>query len=119
MLSSFGEGVTKRFVAEAVSEAMRLENALRTVDSQKAVVVLHYSPIAETLEGEPLEIFPFLGSARMGETIDRFDGVKLVVHGHAHSGAPAGRTPRGIPVHNVARPLLNRQLGKEFAIFDI
>jgi Icc-related predicted phosphoesterase len=75
--------------------------------------------VEDTVKGEPPEIFPFLGSARLGETIDRFDGVRCVVHGHAHRGAPYGRTPRGIPVHNVARPVLNRDLGIEFALIEV
>src|SRR6266487_3575631 len=69
MLASFGEAVVKALVSEAVSEAMRLENSMRAVKSERAVVVLHYAPIPDTLEGEPLEIFPFLGCSRLGETI--------------------------------------------------
>jgi Icc-related predicted phosphoesterase len=87
--------------------------------SDRIVVVTHYSPVLETLEGEPPEIFPFLGSTRMGETIDRFDGVKLALHGHAHRGAYKGRTPRGAPVYNVARPVLNRDMSLEFAVFEV
>jgi len=81
--------------------------------------VLHYSPIAETVAGEPEAIFPFLGSARMGETIDRFEHVSCVIHGHAHRGAPHGATLRGVPVHNVARPVLNRDLGLEYALIEV
>src|SRR5260370_15667089 len=101
MLASFGESVVKSFVAESVAEAMRLENAMRTVRNERAVVVLHYAPIAETVEGEPLEIFPFLGCSRLSETIDRFK-VSAVVHGHAHRGKYEGRTPAGARVYNVA-----------------
>src|SRR5207248_10964038 len=72
MLASFGESVVKSFVAESMAEAIRLENAMRTVRNERAVVVLHYAPIVDTVEGEPLEIFPFLGSSRLAETIDRF-----------------------------------------------
>jgi len=61
MLSSFGEPAIKTFVAEAMNEAMRLENIMRTVNRERVVVVLHYAPIVETVEGEPLEIYPFLG----------------------------------------------------------
>ena len=119
MLTAFGEPAIKAFVQASVDENLKLESSLRMLKTQRTVVVLHYSPIAETLEGEPPEIFPFLGSARIGETIDRFDGVQFVVHGHAHSGAYEGRTPRGVPVYNVARPLLARQKGQEFAVFDV
>lgn len=100
-LSAFGESATKAFVREAVDESLRLENALRRLDSKKKVAVLHYSPIAETVKGEPLEIFPFLGSSRLAEPIDMLD-VDLVFHGHAHHGSPKGQTTKGIPVHNVA-----------------
>jgi Icc-related predicted phosphoesterase len=101
MLSAFGENAIKTFVAEAMSEAMRLENAMRTVSSSRAVVILHYAPIEDTLADEPREIFPFLGSSRLAETIDRFR-VSAVLHGHAHRGRYEGRTPAGAPVYNAA-----------------
>jgi len=119
MLTAFGEPAIKAFVQASIDENLKLESSLRMLKTDRTVVVLHYSPIAETLEGEPLEIFPFLGSARMGETIDRFEGVRFVLHGHAHSGVYEGRTPRGVPVYNVARPMLTRKLGLEFALFDV
>lgn len=119
MLTAFGEPEIKAFVQASVDENLKLESSLRMLKTPRTVVVLHYSPIAETLAGEPPEIFPFLGSARMGETIDRFEGVKFVVHGHAHSGAYQGRTPGGVPVYNVARPVLARQFSREFAVFDV
>ena len=119
MLTAFGEPAIKAFVQASVDENLKLESSLRMLKTDRVVVVLHYAPIAETLAGEPPEIFPFLGSARMGETIDRFDGVRFVLHGHAHSGAFEGRTPRGVPVYNVARPVLARDRGVEFALFDI
>jgi Icc-related predicted phosphoesterase len=101
LLSSFGEAAIKAFVAEGVQEALRLENAMRSAKSHRVLVILHYAPIAETVVGEPQEIFPFLGSSRLGETIDRFP-VNAIVHGHAHHGTFEGRTPAGIPVYNVA-----------------
>lgn len=119
MLSAFGEPAIHAFVQASIDENLKLESSLRMLKTERTVVVLHYSPIAATLEGEPLEIFPFLGSARMGETIDRFDGVRLVLHGHAHSGAYEGHTPRGVPVYNVARPLLSNRMGLQFATFDV
>jgi Icc-related predicted phosphoesterase len=119
MLSAFGEPEIKAFVQASVDENLKLETSLRMLRTERIVVVTHYSPIQDTVEGEPPEIFAFLGSARMGETIDRFEGVKLAVHGHAHRGAYAGRTPRGAPVYNVARPVLNRDVGVEFAVFEI
>jgi Icc-related predicted phosphoesterase len=119
MLSAFGEHEIKSFVQASIDENLKLESSLRMLKTERTVVVLHYSPVEDTVKGEPPEIFPFLGSARLGETIDRFDGVRCVVHGHAHRGAPYGRTPRGIPVHNVARPVLNRDLGVEFALIEV
>src|SRR5215203_4649739 len=117
MLGSFGEPTIKAMVSESMSEAMRLENAMRQVRTPRAVVVLHYAPIVETVEGEPLEIFPFLGSSRLAETIDRFP-VDAIVHGHAHRGRYEGRTPRGAPVYNVAYGI-QKPSGKPYALLDI
>jgi Icc-related predicted phosphoesterase len=117
MLGSFGEPAIKGFVAESVTEAMRLENAMRGVRKGRTVVVLHYAPIAETVEGEPPEIFPFLGSSRLAETIDRFQ-VSAIVHGHAHRGTYEGRTPGGAPVYNVARHI-PKPTGKPYAILEV
>lgn len=117
MLASFGEAVLKTFVAESVKEAMRLENAMRAVGNERAVVVLHYAPIVDTVEGEPLEIFPFLGSSRLSETIDRFK-VSAVVHGHAHHGRYQGHTPRGAPVYNVAFPV-EKSTGRPYALIKV
>lgn len=119
MLSAFGEPEIKSFVQASVDENLKLESSLRMLRTERTVVVLHYSPVEQTVQGEPPEIFAFLGSARMGETIDRFDGVKCVLHGHAHRGAYQGHTPRGTPVYNVAKPVLNRDVGVEFALFDV
>ncbi len=117
MLGSFGEPAMKQFVAETMNEAMRLENAMRAVRTRRAVVVLHYAPIAETIEGEPLEIFPFLGSSRLAETIDRFK-VSAVVHGHAHRGRYEGRTPGGAPVYNVAYHI-EKPSGRPYALIEV
>lgn|SRR5262249_27736777 len=99
MLSSFGEDGMKAFVTEAVNECLKLEVGLRSLDLKQKVVILHYSPIAETLQGESPEIFPFLGCSRMAETIDRFE-VTAVCHGHAHRGSARGKTLKGVPVYN-------------------
>jgi Icc-related predicted phosphoesterase len=117
MLGSFGEPAIKAMVAESMNEAMRLENAMRTVKTNRALVVLHYAPIPETIAGEPLEIFPFLGSSRLAETIDRFK-VSAVVHGHAHRGAYEGRTPGGAPVYNVAFHI-EKPTGRPYALLEI
>ena len=117
MLGSFGEDAIKAFVAETVNVAMRLENAMRTVRTQRTLVVLHYAPIAETCDTEPLEIMPFLGSSRFGETIDRFK-VAAVVHGHARRGIYEGRTPGGAPVYNVAWHI-EKPSGKPYALLEL
>ncbi|KQZ49662.1 metallophosphoesterase [Rhizobium sp. Root149] len=117
MLGSFGEPAIKAMVAESVEETMRLENALRQVRSERAMVVLHYAPIPETVEGEPKEIYPFLGSSRLAETIDRFP-VSAVVHGHAHRGRFEGKTPGGAPVYNVAAHI-EKPNGKPYAIIEL
>lgn len=117
MLGAFGEAATKRFVAEAMAEAMQLENAMRTVKARRSMVVLHYAPVVDTIVGEPAEIYPFLGCSRLAETIDRFP-VDVVVHGHAHRGTYAGRTPRGTPVFNVAYGI-DKPSGKAYALIDL
>jgi Icc-related predicted phosphoesterase len=119
MLGAFGEDAMKAFVQASVDENLKLETSLRMLRNERVVVVLHYSPVAETLEGEPPEIFPFLGNSRMGETIDRFDTVKAVLHGHAHRGKYEGRTPRGAPVYNVARPVMLREQGRPYALIEV
>jgi Icc-related predicted phosphoesterase len=119
MLSAFGEHEIKAFVQASVDENLKLETSLRMLRTDRAVVVLHYSPIPDTLIGEPPEIFPFLGCSRMAETIDRFENVGLVVHGHAHRGTYSGRTPRGAPVFNVSLPVLMRDCGRPFVVYDV
>ncbi len=104
-LQAFGEGPTKAFVQEAVSESLKLETALGRLDAPKKAVLMHYSPVVGTLEGEPTEIRPFLGSSRMERPVDDY-GANVVFHGHAHHGCPEGRTEKGVPVYNVAMPLL-------------
>lgn len=117
MLGAFGEPAIKTFVSEAIAEAMQLENAMRGVRSTRSLVVLHYAPIAETVEGEPPEIYPFLGCSRLAETIDRFT-VDAIVHGHAHRGRYEGRTPGGAPVYNVAWAI-PKPSGKPYALLEI
>jgi uncharacterized protein len=117
MLGSFGEPAIKAMVAESVSESIRLENAMRQVRSERVLVILHYAPIMETVAGEPLEIFPFLGSSRLAETIDRFR-ISAIVHGHAHRGTYEGRTPGGAPVYNVAMGI-EKPTGRPYALLEI
>ena len=117
MLGSFGEPAMKQFVAETMNETMRLENAMRTVRAKRSVVVLHYAPVTDTIESEPLEIYPFLGSSRLAETIDRFQ-VSAIVHGHAHRGRFEGRTPGGQRVFNVARQI-EKPGSKPYAVIEV
>jgi Icc-related predicted phosphoesterase len=106
-LGPWGEVAIKRFVQEAVDEAMKLESALARLRTQWRIALMHYAPIRGTCEGEPPEILPYLGSGRLEEPINRYR-VTAVFHGHAHRGAPEGRTSTGIPVYNVAMPLMAR-----------
>jgi len=106
-LGPWGESGVKRFVQEAIDESLKLEAALARLRTERRVAMLHYSPIRATVEGEPLEIFPFLGTSRLEEPLERHP-VDFVVHGHAHHGALEGHTRSGIPVYNVALPLLLR-----------
>ncbi|MBB3017891.1 Icc-related predicted phosphoesterase [Microvirga lupini] len=117
MLGSFGEPAIKQFVGETMNETLRLENAMRQVRAKRSMVILHYAPITETIESEPLEIYPFLGSSRLAETIDRFK-VSAIVHGHAHRGRFEGRTPGGQPVYNVAKHI-EKPTGKPYALIEI
>jgi Icc-related predicted phosphoesterase len=104
-LGAWGEPATKRFVQEALDEAIKLEGALARLRTEKRIALLHYSPVRMTVEGEPPEIMTFLGTSRLEEPINRHP-VDVVFHGHAHHGSLEGRTSTGIPVYNVAMPLL-------------
>lgn len=106
-LEPWGEESMKRFVHEAVDETLKLGSALARLRTPHRVSVVHYAPIAATVEGEPREIYPFLGSSRLEEPIDRYRSC-VVFHGHAHNGRPEGRTRGGVPVFNVAMSLLQR-----------
>jgi len=118
VLTAFGEPEVKAFVQAAIDEAMKLERALSQLRAEKRVVVVHYAPVFGTIQGEPPEIAPWLGSARLAEVIDRH-GAVLVVHGHAHHGSPDGKTTAGTPVANVALPVLQGNGGKVYRLFDV
>ena len=119
-LGPWGESTIKQFVREAVDEALKLEAALGRLRTDQIVALLHYAPIQGTVEGEPLEIYPFLGSSRLEEPIGRYP-VTLVLHGHAHRGQLEGRTQSGAPVYNVSMPLLTRTFADRppFRIFEV
>src|SRR4051812_17368208 len=106
-LAPWGETIIKQFVHEAVDEALKLEAALARLRTKVLIALLHYSPIQGTVDGEPLEIYPFLGSSRLEEPISRYP-VSMVFHGHAHRGQLEGATKGGVPVYNVSLPLLAR-----------
>jgi Icc-related predicted phosphoesterase len=109
----------KAFVQAAIDECLKLERALMQVRAEKTVVVVHYAPIAATAKGEMPEIFPYLGTSRLAEVVDRH-GADLVLHGHAHHGCPDGTTTGGVPVRNVAIHLnLSRDSAKPYRVFDV
>ena len=107
MLNAWGEPLIKQFVKEALDQALRLEQGLTKLQTEKKIAVLHYSPIRATVIGEDPEIFPFLGSTRLEEPINRFR-VSAVFHGHAHNGTLDGVTSTGIPVYNVSMSVLEK-----------
>ncbi len=112
LLSFFGEGAMKAFVQEAVDEALHLDRALARLDADqrdiKKIAILHYSPIRDTIIGEPEPIYPFLGCSRLAEPLNRHK-VVAAFHGHAHTGTLEGQTPDGIKVYNVAKPILIKE----------
>ena len=118
-LAPFGEPEIKAFVDVALNEARKLENALRSLRTDRSLAVLHYSPVRDTLEGEPIEIYQYLGSSRLADAIDRFSHVKAVVHGHAHHGSYEGKTMRGTPVYNCAQFVLRERFGRPYALLEI
>lgn len=118
-LGPWGEDIIKKFVHEAVGEALKLESALARLRNDQRIAILHYSPVQETVEGEPPEIFPFLGCSRLEEPLNRYP-VTAVFHGHAHHGRPEGRTTKGVPVFNVSMTLMNNLYPERpFRVIDI
>ena len=112
--SEFGEPETKAYIRHTKERAEALERSLATLEATVRIALLHYAPIRATLEGEPPEIYPWLGSFLLAEACDR-GGANLVIHGHAHGGRERGRTPAGIPVRNVALPVL----GRAYAVYTL
>jgi Icc-related predicted phosphoesterase len=112
--SDFGEAEMKRFVRHTAAAARRLADCLGTLDTDHRVALLHYSPIADTLAGEPVGLYPFLGSYLLAEAIDRA-GADIALHGHAHRGSSRGLTPGGVRVRNVAQPVI----GCPYCVFEL
>ena len=119
-LGAWGEPAIKQFVQEALHEAMKLESALAKLRMARRIALLHYAPITGTVQGEPVEIFPFLGSSRLEEPLLRYP-VDAVFHGHAHRGTLEAKTINGVPVYNVAKPLLLRSRPDQppFRLFEL
>ena len=107
VLGPWGEPMIKQVVHEAVEESLKLESALARLRTPTRIALLHYAPIRATVEGEPAEIFPFLGCSRLEDPLNRYP-VAAAFHGHAHNGSPEGQTSTGIPVYNVAMKLLDK-----------
>jgi Icc-related predicted phosphoesterase len=112
--TAFGEPAMKAFVEETAAEAARLRGALEGLEADRRIALLHYSPVEETLRGERLEIYPFLGSHLLAEAVDT-GGADLVVHGHAHNGSERGVTPGGTRVRNVAQPVIRQA----YRVYDL
>jgi Icc-related predicted phosphoesterase len=119
-LEPWGEQSIKDFVKETVRESLKLESALASLRTSRLVALLHYAPIRATVEGEPPEILPFLGSSRLEEPLNRYN-VTVAFHGHAHRGQPEGKTREGTPVYNVALRVLEKKFPNRppFRLFEI
>ncbi|WP_378730969.1 metallophosphoesterase [Nocardia brasiliensis] len=112
--SIFGERLMREFAGHTVDLADSLGSALAELSTDMTVVLTHYSPVSDTLHGEPREIYPFLGSYLLGEVIDEH-GAELALHGHAHAGAERGTTPGGTRVRNVAQPVIRAA----YAVYEL
>lgn len=118
-LGAFGEPLLKQIVQERDNQAYALENQLKQLTMEKKVILMHYTPIRETVSDEPADIMPFLGSTRYAQVIDQY-GATVVFHGHANAGPHEGKTLGGIPVYNVALPLLEAMNPPmKYKIFEI
>ncbi len=122
-MPAYGEEINKVFVQEVINEADKLDRALLQLEEQdtdiKKVAVLHYAPVEETIIGEPVRIFSFLGSSYLKDPLEKRN-VEVAFHGHAHAGTLKGITPKGIPVYNVSVPvLLNNGFKIPFYLMDI
>jgi len=119
MVRGFGEDSVKAFVSASLVEAEALRQGLLSLDTPRKFALLHYSPVQDTVAGEPCDIWPFLGSGRLEQALDE-GGASVAVHGHAHHGSRHGKTARGVPVHNVSLPVL-RAAGVErpYVVLDV
>ncbi len=119
LVQPFGEQALKVFIRTSIDEAVLLENALAKLQHcEHKVAVLHYAPVKDTLQGEPQEIWPFLGTSRLCDALDRRK-VDLIVHGHAHHGSPEGKTESGTPVYNVCRFVQETYNHTPYCLFEV
>lgn len=114
-ISPFGEWALKEFVQETLDEALKLETAIRSLATEQRIVLMHFAPILDTIQGEPEPLYPFLGSSRLLPPLETY-GATVVFHGHSHYGTHQGRTPGGVEVYNVSLPVL-AGLGKRFHVW--
>lgn len=118
-VSTFGEQALKSFVQTSVDEAANLDRALMGLTgSRKKVAIMHYSPTRDTLKGEAEEVYPFLGTSRLAEVLEKHR-VDAVFHGHAHGGSPRGRTQGGIVVYNVSRFVQTRFHDSPYLVLEL
>ena len=114
----FGEQALKAFIRTSIDEAKRMDSALANLNCRYRIAVMHYAPIKETLAGEEIELYPFLGSSLFADVLDRHC-VDAVFHAHAHHGSPCGFTPGRIPVHNVSRFVQSHFNQRTYYLFTI
>jgi Icc-related predicted phosphoesterase len=113
-LPDFGEPLLRRVYAETSAETDAIARGLQAiVHSDMRIVLLHYAPDVDTLEGEPPGIYTYLGCDRLATPIAE-NGADLVLHGHAHAGSFEGSIGE-IPVYNVAVHVT----GRNFWIFEL
>ncbi len=117
--NAFGENLFKDWVTEGIVEAQALQRELRGLGTERRVAVIHYAPIRATVEGEPPEIYPFLGTGHLANALDE-GGATIAFHGHAHAGSFGGKTPGGVPVFNVGVPVLEQEVfGQPYYVFEV
>jgi Icc-related predicted phosphoesterase len=118
-LTSFGEREIKAFVEASLHEAQKLELALRSLSTPVRIALMHYSPVVDTVIGEPEQIFPYLGTDRLADPLDRYRAT-VAFHGHAHHGSFRGETKGGVPVFNVSHALLEKEgIGEMYYVHEI
>jgi Icc-related predicted phosphoesterase len=95
----------KRLAVRARREIAALDEALGSIQADVEIAVTHFSPTTSTLGREPLAKYWMLGNCELGMVLDEWRP-DLVIHGHAHLGNRLGTTPGGLPVRNVAWPVV-------------